>query len=320
MDSARPRLARRARRPMLEAGPAQAVTKSAHVRMPSAHASGHAWGPVMPRDRGSAFALGACDGVRRRPTESRGRAMESDGRRGRQGNIGNRRGPSTAVAGGPDREVDLAVHLAVHRAVDRHRWSSIERRWASIPCSRMAKRCVGASLDRRSRTMRDDARGDVDARCAPRGRDGCRRPSMRASTVSRRRCRAAPRCASMTSSRAPSRAPATRATDLQCMPQSLVACGSPASMRVLPRVFAAASRGPAMGGCGRRRKVCAQRSRTASSACRWSRDAIEREGLAACRRGMRCVSRQRVARVIASMCSSSPCARIRWHDFLELFS
>lgn len=45
---------------------------------------------------------------------------------------------------------------------------------APIPCSRMAKRCVDASPERRSRAMRDDPRCEVDARCALRCRDGRR--------------------------------------------------------------------------------------------------------------------------------------------------
>ncbi len=55
--------------------------------------------------------------------------------------------------------------------LDGHR-SSVDG--ASTPCLRMAKRCVDASLDRRSRTMRDDARCDADARSELRCRDGAR--------------------------------------------------------------------------------------------------------------------------------------------------
>ncbi len=213
-------------------------------------------------------------GMRWCPPSSDSQAPASDGERWRAMAIeDHRRGVVDAV--GQRRGSLKAVDDAVERVVDRPRRSSMERRSnldrASVGIDiALAK---GKALRRRiTRSMLAHAARRRARRCRYAMRAATSRrlssPSMRSSFVSRRRCRAVPRCAAMTPRRAVTSDPATRATDLQCMPQSLVTCGFPASMRVLPRVVVAPVRGLAKGRRERRGEVRAQRSRTASSAYR----------------------------------------------------
>lgn len=202
--------------------------------------------------------------VRQSGAGQRWRAMEGDGDRGpSKGRRGCRRSASRVAE--DRRRCGRARGRSPSTVIDR---TSIERRWGidiALAKGKALRRritrstCVHAAR-RRARRCRCAMRATMSRRLSS--------PSMRSSLGSPRRCRAVPRCAAMTPRRTPSNAPAPRANDLQCMPQSLVTCGFPASMRVLPRVVVAPVRGLAKGRRERRREVRAQRSRTASSAYR----------------------------------------------------
>lgn len=285
---------------MLEAGAARTVTKSAHVRMPSAHASG--------TDGGTALR------VRIDAAHGRWCPPSSDSEHARAVGIDDDRWCGSTAGN----DIDGHRSSVVRQSVE-HRWR-VDRASIGHRCGTDTVLTNGKALRRRiTRTTlaRDARRPAMRGRCAMRASLSRWPPasSARSSPHCRRRCRARPPCASTPPHRATRSARPARTTALHCLPQSLVARGFAASMRVLPRVFAASSRGLAKGLRQRRGKLRARTSASASSACRRRRDASKAEGLSACRRGMRCVSRQRVARVIASMRSSSQSARIRWRDF-----
>lgn len=213
---------------MLEAGAARTVTKSAHVRMPSAHASG--------TDGGTALR------VRIDAAHGRWCPPSSDSEHARAVGIDDDRWCGSTAGN----DIDGHRSSVVRQSVE-HRWR-VDRASIGHRCGTDTVLANGKALRRRiTRTTlaRDARRPAMRGRCAMRASLSRWPPasSARSSPHCRRRCRARPPCASTPPHRATRSARPARTTALHCLPQSLVACGFAASMRVLPRVFAASSRG-----------------------------------------------------------------------------